>query len=97
MRKVLKNDVRGRNCKKCVFFQWEDNIAEAARIGVNGEDELQWDAYAILKETMYQDQLQAIEMEKETDKQKQKDKRAPKLVEQKKKISEAVRANGKML
>ena len=74
------------------FLQWEDNIAKAARIGVNGEDELQWDAYAILKEKMYQDQLQAVEMEKATGKQKRKDKRAPKLVEQKKKISEAVRS-----
>ena len=52
------------------LLQWEDNIAEAARIGVNGEDELQWDAYAILKEKIYQDWLQAIEMEKETRKKK---------------------------
>ena len=51
------------------LLQWEDNIVEAARIGVNGEDELQWDAYEILKEKMYQDWLQAVEMEKATGKQ----------------------------
>ena len=91
MRKVFE-ERRKRKLQEMCLLQWEDNIAESARIGVNGEDELQWDAYAILKENMYQDWLQVVEMEKETGKQKRKDKRDPKSVEQKKKISEVVRA-----
>ena len=92
MRKVFEERRKRKKLQEMCLLQWEDNIAEAARIGVNGEDELQWDAYAILKENMYQDWLQAVEMEKATGKQKRKDKRAPKSVEQKKKISEAVGA-----
>ena len=95
MRKVFEERRKRKKLQEMCLLQWEDNIAEAARIGVNGEDELQWDAYAILKENMYQYWLQAVEMKKETGKQKRKDKRDPKSIEQKKKISEAARAKWK--
>ena len=70
MRKVFEERRNRKKLQEMCLLQWEDNIEESARIGVNGEDELKWDAYAILKENMYQNQLQPVEMEKETRKQK---------------------------
>ena len=81
MRKVFEERRKRKKLQEMCLLQWEDNIVQDARIGVNGEDELKWDAYAILKESMYQDWLQDVEMEKATGKNKQKDKRAPKSVE----------------
>ena len=49
MRKVFEERRKRKKLQEMCLLEWEDNIAEAARIGVNGEDELQWDAYAILK------------------------------------------------
>ena len=70
MRKVFEERRKRKKLQEMCFLLWEDNIADVARIGDNSEDEIQWDAYAILKENMYQDQLQPVEMEKEMGKQK---------------------------
>lgn len=92
MRKVFKEQRQRKNLQEMCLLEWEESIAEAARLDAHGGDELLWDAYGILKEKMDRDLLQTVEMEKAMDKQKRKDKRAPKSVDQKKKISEAVRA-----
>jgi len=90
VRKALEESRKKKKLQETCLLEWEDMIAEAARIGAYGEEELQWDAYAILKEKMHQEWLRALKMEKAMGKHK--DKRAPKSVEQKKKISEAVKA-----
>jgi len=90
VRKALEESRKKKKLQETCLLEWEDMIAEAARIGAYGEEELQWDAYAILKEKMHQEWLQALKMEKAMSKHK--DKRAPKSVEQKKKISEAIKA-----
>ncbi|XP_057841052.2 uncharacterized protein LOC131050798 isoform X2 [Cryptomeria japonica] len=67
------------------LLEWKETIAEAAKLGCNGEDELQWDSYEILAEKIHQDWLQAVQLRKRGP-------RPPKSVEQKMKISEAVKA-----
>nr|ABR17436.1 unknown [Picea sitchensis] len=64
MRKVFEERRKRKKLQEICLLEWEEIIAEAARIGASGEDELQWDAYGILKEKMHQDWLQVIEMEK---------------------------------
>lgn len=32
-----------------IVQQWKDSIAEIARVGILGDDELQWDSYLVLK------------------------------------------------
>lgn len=85
------HEERRKNMKfqKTCLLEWEDNIAEAARIGSYREEKLQWNTYVILKEKMRQEWLQALQMQKAM--RKCKDRRVPKSVEHKKKISEAIR------
>lgn len=91
VRKALEKWRKKKKLQETCLLEWEENIAEAARIGgAYGEEELQWDAYAILKEKMHQEWLQALKMGKAIGKRK--DKRAHKSVEQKRKISEAIKA-----
>lgn len=52
-------------------------IAEAARKGNAGEDELQWDSYRILDEQLKQDWLESVEKRKMMPRPKG-SKRAPK-------------------
>lgn len=50
MRKVFKERRKRKKLQETCLFEWEESVAEAARLGAHGEDKLQWDAYGILKE-----------------------------------------------
>lgn len=89
VRKVHEEWRKNMKFQKTCLLEWEDNIAEAARIGSYREEKLQWNTYVILKEKMRQEWLQALQMQKAM--RKCKDRRVPKSVEHKKKISEAIR------
>ncbi|KAL5579687.1 hypothetical protein UlMin_012129 [Ulmus minor] len=70
-------------------FEWQNLIAEASRRGYDGEDELQWNSYKILKEKLEVEWLESVEQRKLMRRPKG-SKRAPKSPEQKRKISEAI-------
>lgn len=89
VRKAHEEWRKNMKFQKTCLLEWEDNIAEAARIGSYREEKLQWNTYVILKENMRQEWLQALQMQKAM--RKCKDRRVPKSVEHKKKISEAIR------
>lgn len=89
VRKAREEWRKKMKLQETYLLEWQDNIAEAARIGSYGEEKLQWNTYVILKENMHQEWLQALQIQKAI--RKRKDSRAPKSVEQKKKISEAIR------
>lgn len=89
VRKAHEERRKNMKFQKTCLLEWEDNIAEAARIGSYREEKLQWNTYVILKEKMRQEWLQALQMQKAM--RKCKDRRVPKSVEHKKKISEAIR------
>ncbi|GFP90566.1 hypothetical protein PHJA_001200700 [Phtheirospermum japonicum] len=72
-------------------YEWQNLIAVAAREGLLGEDELQWDSYKILSKELEKEWLQSVEQRKSTPRSKG-NKRAPKSAEQKRKISEAIAA-----
>ncbi|KAG1366998.1 hypothetical protein COCNU_13G007880 [Cocos nucifera] len=73
------------------FVEWQNMIAEAARKGYAGEDELQWDSYRILDEQLKQEWLENVEKRKMMPRPKGST-RAPKSPEQRRKISEAISA-----
>ncbi|XP_073105089.1 uncharacterized protein [Elaeis guineensis] len=73
------------------FVEWRNMIAEAARKGYAGEDELQWDSYKILDEQLKQEWLESVEKRKMMPRPKG-SKRAPKSPEQRRKISDAISA-----
>ncbi|XP_039130382.1 uncharacterized protein LOC120266792 isoform X3 [Dioscorea cayenensis subsp. rotundata] len=74
--------------EKC-FFEWQNIIAESSRIGCVGEQEVQWNSYEILKEQLNQEWLKSIEKRKTRPKGSR---RAPKSLEQRRKISLAIAA-----
>lgn len=76
--------------EKC-FFEWQNMIAEASRKGFAGEDELQWDSYKILDDQLKLEWLESVEKRKTMPRLKG-SKRAPKSLEQRRKISEAISA-----
>nr|XP_043624087.1 uncharacterized protein LOC122595723 [Erigeron canadensis] len=69
--------------------EWLDLIAEASRKGLSGEEELQWDSYEILSKQHGKEFREGIESRK---KRPNPGVRAPKSLEQRKKISEAIAA-----
>ncbi|KAI7736060.1 hypothetical protein M8C21_030405, partial [Ambrosia artemisiifolia] len=71
--------------------EWLDLIAEASRKGMCGEEELQWNSYEIINEQLGKEFREGIESRK---KKRASDPggRAPKTLEQRKKISEAIAA-----
>ncbi|KAF9689849.1 hypothetical protein SADUNF_Sadunf01G0135200 [Salix dunnii] len=73
------------------YFEWQNLIAEASRRGYTGEGELQWDSYNILRQQLEFEWVQSVEKRKATPRPKG-SKRAPKSLEQKRKISEAIAA-----
>ncbi|KAI3463185.1 hypothetical protein Pfo_019848 [Paulownia fortunei] len=73
-------------------YEWQDLIAEAARKGLFGEEELQWDSYKTLNKHLEQEWLQSVEERKNMPRPKGGSKRAPKSAEQKRKIAEAISA-----
>ncbi|KAK8524720.1 hypothetical protein V6N13_015732 [Hibiscus sabdariffa] len=72
-------------------FEWMNLIAEASRKGYCGEEELQWDSYKILDEQLTKEWLESVEQRKSTPRVKG-SKRAPKSLEQRRKIAEAIAA-----
>ena len=72
-------------------FDWQNLIAEASRSGFVGEEELRWDSYKILDEQLGQEWLESVEQRKNLPRAKG-SKRAPKSLEQRRKISEAISA-----
>ncbi|KAK1280732.1 hypothetical protein QJS04_geneDACA004828 [Acorus gramineus] len=76
--------------KRCCF-EWKNTIAEACRRGFLGEDELQWDSYEVLDKQLENEWIESIERRKSSPRPKG-SKRAPKSLEQRRKISEAISA-----
>ncbi|PKI44399.1 hypothetical protein CRG98_035202 [Punica granatum] len=72
-------------------YEWQNLIAEASRRGYTDERELQWDSYDILNEQLEQEWLESVEERKGMRNQKG-NKRAPKSLEQRRKIAEAIAA-----
>ncbi|XP_057770455.1 uncharacterized protein LOC130990238 [Salvia miltiorrhiza] len=73
------------------YYDWQNLIAETARKGLQGEEQLQWDSYKILDEELQQQWQQSVEKRRSMPRLKG-SKRAPKSAEQKRKISEAIAA-----
>ncbi|XP_030971124.1 uncharacterized protein LOC115991516 isoform X2 [Quercus lobata] len=73
------------------YFEWQNLIAEASRRGFFGEVELQWDSYKILNEQLKQEWVESVEQRKMMERPKG-SKRAPKSLEQRRKIAEAISA-----
>ncbi|KAJ6704136.1 NUMOD3 MOTIF FAMILY PROTEIN EXPRESSED [Salix viminalis] len=66
-------------------------IAEASRRGYTGEEELQWDSYKILRQQLEVEWVESVQQRKTSPRPKG-SKRAPKSLEQRRKISEAIAA-----
>ena len=73
------------------LFDWQNLIAEAARKGNLEEEELQWESYEIINERLKQEWVASIEHRKTMPGPKA-SKRAPKSLEQRRKIAEAIAA-----
>lgn len=73
------------------LFDWQNLVAEVARKGLQDEEELQWDSYKIINEQLQHEWLASIEYRKKTPRPKG-SKRAPKSLEQRRKIAEAIAA-----
>ncbi|WJX88205.1 hypothetical protein P8452_70317 [Trifolium repens] len=66
-RRVWQERLKSKRVREQPFLLWEQNIANAAKKGGIGEEELDWDSYDKIKEQLVFDQiLQAEEKEKET-------------------------------
>ncbi|CAL2244828.1 unnamed protein product [Prunus armeniaca] len=72
-------------------FEWQNLIAAASRQGYDGEGELQWDSYKIFDEQLKEEYLESVEQRKIMSRPKG-SKRAPKSLEQRRKISQAISA-----
>lgn len=72
-------------------YEWQNLIAEASRQGYDGEEELQWDSYKILDGQLKEEYKKSIEQRKIMRRPKG-SKRAPKSLEQRRKISQAISA-----
>ncbi|XVF87000.1 hypothetical protein PTKIN_Ptkin18bG0085500 [Pterospermum kingtungense] len=72
-------------------FEWMNLIAEASRKGYFGEEELQWDSYKILNEQLTKEWLETVKQRKMMPRPKG-SKRAPKSLEQRRKIAAAIAA-----
>ncbi|EPS63459.1 hypothetical protein M569_11323, partial [Genlisea aurea] len=73
------------------LHQWRNLIAEAAKNGLLGEDELRWESYEILSRQLRLEWVESIEERKRNPRMKG-NKRAPKSAEQKRRIAEAIAA-----
>ncbi|KAL3511551.1 hypothetical protein ACH5RR_024268 [Cinchona calisaya] len=73
------------------LYEWQNLIAAASRRGVLGEEELQWNSYKILDEKLEQEWVQTVEERKRTPRLKGSN-RAPKSLEQRRRISESISA-----
>ncbi|KAG5248821.1 stress response protein [Salix suchowensis] len=73
------------------YFEWQNLIAEASRRGYTGEEELQWGSYNILRQQLEVEWVESVQQRKTSPRPKG-SKRAPKSLEQRRKISEAIAA-----
>ncbi|MFS7992107.1 putative nuclease associated modular domain 3 [Helianthus anomalus] len=73
------------------YREWLNLLAEASRKGLGGEEELQWDSYEIINEQLGKEFREGMESRKEK-RVSGPGVRAPKTLEQRKKISEAIAA-----
>ncbi|CAI9114520.1 OLC1v1015261C2 [Oldenlandia corymbosa var. corymbosa] len=73
------------------LYEWQNLIAEVSRRGVLGEEELQWDSYKTLDKQLEQEWIQSVEERKRMPRVKG-SKRAPKSLEQRRKIAESIAA-----
>ncbi|KAI3426636.1 uncharacterized protein J3R85_009837 [Psidium guajava] len=73
------------------YHEWQNSIAEASRNGFVGEEELQWDSYDMLNEQLEREWLESVAQRKKMPRLKG-SKRAPKSLEQRRKIAEAIAA-----
>ncbi|KAJ7003356.1 hypothetical protein D5086_006503 [Populus alba] len=73
------------------YFEWQNLIAEASRRGYTGEEELRWDSYNILRQQLEVEWVESVQQRKTLPRPKG-SKRAPKSLEQRRKISEAIAA-----
>ncbi|GAU13732.1 hypothetical protein TSUD_348360 [Trifolium subterraneum] len=72
-------------------FEWQNLIAEASRQGLVGQEELQWNSYEFLDEQLEQEWLLSLEERKRMARPPSNN-RAPKSLEQRRKIAEAIAA-----
>ncbi|XWS18756.1 hypothetical protein CRYUN_Cryun32bG0072200 [Craigia yunnanensis] len=77
--------------QEACHFEWMNLIAEASRQGCFGEEELQWDSYKMLDEQLKKEWLESVEQRKLMPRPKG-SKRAPKSLEQRRKIAAAIAA-----
>ncbi|KAI4329015.1 hypothetical protein L6164_021322 [Bauhinia variegata] len=73
------------------LFEWRNLIAEASMQGYVGEEELQWNSYKVLDEQLKEEWLESVEQRKKIPRT-QASRRAPKSLEQRRKIAEAISA-----
>lgn len=73
------------------YFEWQNLIAEASRLGFVREEELQWNSYETLDEQLKQEWLESVEQRKKMQRAPG-NKRGPKSPEQRRKIAEAISA-----
>ncbi|CAI0418830.1 unnamed protein product [Linum tenue] len=73
------------------YFEWQNLIAAASRMGCVDEEELQWDSYSILSKQLEVEWVESVEKRRATPRTKG-NKRAPKSLEQRRKIAEAIAA-----
>ena len=73
------------------YFQWQNLIAEAAKLGYVGEEELQWNSYETLDKGLKLEWVETVERRRKRP-MVHGSKSKPKSPEQKKKIAEAISA-----
>ncbi|CAJ2631227.1 unnamed protein product [Trifolium pratense] len=91
VRKLWENRRGMKMVQETCFFEWQNLIAEASRQGLVGQEELQWNSYETLDEQLKQEWLVTLEERKQMARPSL-SKRAPKSLEQRRKIAEAIAA-----
>ncbi|XP_028796269.1 uncharacterized protein LOC114751766 isoform X2 [Neltuma alba] len=91
VRKGWERRMAKRMVQEACIFEWQNLIAEASRQGFVGEEEMQWKSYETLNEQLQQEWLESIEQRKIMQRAPH-SKRAPKSLEQRRKIAEAISA-----
>ncbi|MED6206189.1 hypothetical protein PIB30_024481 [Stylosanthes scabra] len=82
---------RQKMLQEACCFEWQNLIAEASKTGYAEQEELQWNSYEILDRQLKQEWSESVEQRKQTVRPVG-SKRAPKSLEQRRKIAEAIAA-----
>ncbi|XP_054779662.1 uncharacterized protein LOC129287501 isoform X2 [Prosopis cineraria] len=80
---------RKKMMQETCYFEWQNLIAEASRQGYGGEDKMQWNSYETLNEQLKQEWLEIVKQRNAVPKA-QGNRSAPKSLEQRRKIAEAI-------